>query len=154
MKQILSLLAVFFSCTSVAIALNEKATVSPLFTLNVGKQDAFEFKSPKGNISAVFEDDGDAGFFYALDYSDKSQPIQEAMHIYNVKAVTDKNKPSVVRIVWSADGTKAGLWINDYPHAVFDFAARQGYCRSNFPSPAKWKNHDFLWSDNVLKYFQ
>ena len=154
MKKVFALLAALFSCTSVAAASTETVTVSPSFTLNVGKQDAFEFKSPQGKLSVVFEDDGDTGFFYALDYSDKSNPIQEAMHIYDVKAVTDKSKPSIVRIEWSADGTKAGLWINDYPHAVFDFAAKQGYCRSNFPQPAKWNVHDFLWSDNALKYFQ
>ena len=152
--KIFILLAALFSFSSNAIASAEKVTVSPSFTLNVGEQDAFEFKSPQGEFSVVFEDDGDTGFFYALDYSDKLQPIQEAMHIYNVKAVTDKNNPSVVRIAWSADGTKAGLWINDYPHAVFDFAAKRGYCRSNFPKPGKWKKQDFSWSDEVLKYFQ
>lgn len=76
------------------------------------------------------------------------------MNIYDVHNVTDKNKPSVVRIAWSPDGTKASLWINNYPHAVFDFTAKRGYCRTNFPPPLKWKAHNFSWSDDALKFFQ
>ncbi|MBY0572186.1 MAG: DUF2251 domain-containing protein, partial [Undibacterium sp.] len=102
----------------------------------------------------VFEDDGETGFFYAIDYSSKEQPIQEAMSIYDVHSVTDKSKTSVVHIKWSTDGMKVSLWINDYPHAVFDFTAKRGYCRRNFPTPGKWKSHDFSWSDNALNFFR
>lgn len=150
MKKLLSLLGVVFSGAVTA----GNVVTSPPFTLNVGKSQVFEFKAPKGNFSAVFEDDGDTGYFYALDYSVKEQPIQEAMHIYNVKNISDKYRSSVVRVAWSFDGTKAGLWINNYPHAVFDFSAKRGYCRSNFPKPGKWTAHDFSWSDDALKFFQ
>jgi len=129
-------------------------TCSPEYTLNVGTPDVIEFKSQYGKLSAVFEDDGDTGYFYALDYSFKGRPIQEATHIYNVKNVSDRNIPSRVRIVWSADGRKTCLWINEYPHAVFDFAAQKGYCRTNFPPPGKWKTHDFLWDDSCLGLFE
>ncbi len=154
MRKLLAVIAALFSGATPSAQLNAKVVASPAYTLNVGKAAVFEFKAHKGKLSVVFEDDGDAGYFYALDYSATEQPIQEAMNIYDVHNVTDKNKPSVVRIVWSSDGTKASLWINNYPHAVFDFTAKRGYCRTNFPSPLKWKSHDFSWSDDALKFFQ
>lgn len=154
MKKLLAVIAALFSGAAPSAQPNAKVVASPAYTLNVGKAAVFEFKSQKGNLSVVFEDDGDTGYFYALDYSATEQPIQEAMNIYDVHNVTDKNKPSVVRMAWSPDGTKAGLWINNYPHAVFDFTAKRGYCRTNFPPPGKWKSHNFSWSDDALKFFQ
>jgi hypothetical protein len=61
-------------------------------------------------------------------------------------------------ILWSADGMKCVLLINDYPHAVFDFAARRGYCRTNFPNSAgdegrSWNTSDHQWKDDVMKWF-
>lgn len=48
---------------------------------------------------------------------------------------------------------KAGLFINRYPHAIFDFTAKRGYCRTNFPPPSKewssfYENHE--WDDNAV----
>jgi hypothetical protein len=129
-------------------------TISPDFKLTVGDPAVFEFYSPNVGIEVVFEDDGQTGYFYALDLSDNEQPIQEAMQIYNVANVADKRTPLLVRMAWSGDGMKAILWINGYPHAVFDFSMKRGYCRTNFPSPGKWKSHDFAWTDEVLSAFQ
>ncbi len=75
--------------------------------------------APVTNFGAVFEDDGQTGYFYALDRSRKDMPILDAVHIYNAENVTDRERPSVFQIVWTADGTKTALYINDYPHAVF-----------------------------------
>jgi hypothetical protein len=57
--------------------------------------------------------------------------------------------------VWSEDGAKCALLINDYPHAAFDFAAKRGYCRTNFPNfPNKversWSESDHSWSDEAV----
>ena len=101
----------------------------------VGQPFTLEGVAPQGQFSAVFEDDGETGYFYALDRAIKNQPIQDAVHIYNVQSVTDRAQPSTAKIGWSADFRKAVLLINDYPHAVFDFEAQQGYCRSGFPPP-------------------
>ena len=76
------------------------------------------------------------------------------LHIYNVKNISDKDRESIAVILWSEDGQKACLLINDYPHAIVDFKAKRGYCRTNSPPPGKWKDHDFKWDDNVLKYFK
>ena len=98
-----------------------------------GKEIVVESKSSRGRWGVVFEDDGDTGYFYALDLNEQkagNNPIQEALHIYDVKSVTDRSRESVAAILWSSDGEKACLLINNYPHAVFDFAAKRGYCRT------------------------
>ena len=122
-----------------------------------GKETVVDSSSPAGRWAVVFEDDRTTGYLYALDLSEQDKgdnPIQEALHIYNVKNITDKDRESVADIVWSEDGQKACLLINRYPHAVVDFAAKRGYCRTNFPRPGKWKDHDFTWDDSVLEHFR
>jgi hypothetical protein len=66
----------------------------------------------------VFEDDTKTGYFYAFD---KKNGILDALHIYDVENVVDKNKPSIVKILWNEDLTKSFLSINNYYHAIFDF---------------------------------
>ena len=121
--------------------------------LKVGMPMVVEAPSADGQYSVVFEDDGETGYFYALDFSQTENPIQEAAHIYDVESVADRDRPSQVRIQWSPDQLKAGLWINGYPHAVFDFANKRGYSRNNFPAPIKWTDHDFTWQDSALAFF-
>jgi hypothetical protein len=93
---------------------------------------------------------------YALDTSRVDDPIVDAMHIYNASVVTDKHLPSKAQIVWSQDGLKAALLINRYPHAIFDFAAKRGYCRTGFPVPApdKWTKFGHEWDENALDLFR
>ncbi len=137
-----------------ASAADGTPVVSPPYKLQVGKSDAFEARSPDGRYSVVFEDDGDTGFLYALDYSkSEKNPIQEAMSIYDVKSVTDREKPSEVVLVWTSDSRQAALFINSYPHAVFDFGTKRGYSRRNFPKPGKWGT-DFKWDDSVVDAFK
>ncbi|MNR21138.1 hypothetical protein D3C85_1380210 [compost metagenome] len=63
----------------------------------------------------------------------------DALHIYNVADVTDKDIPSTVKILWTEDLNKAFLSINNYYHAVFDFQNKAGYSRTGFPSSNdKW----------------
>ncbi|MDY7042351.1 MAG: DUF2251 domain-containing protein [Chloroflexota bacterium] len=124
-------------------------------TLNVGTETYIDGMSPKGRYDVVFEDDGQTGYFYALDTSKADNPLVEALHIYNVDSVMDKDVPSTVQIVWSGDGLKAMLLINDYPHAVFDFEAKRGYCRSGFPPPNKeWSQYGNKWDDSALGLFK
>src|SRR5882757_4691576 len=120
--------------------------------------DVFVAKDAPGNQhSAFFEDDGATGYFYAVDLTRSDNVILDAVHIYNVKNVVDRDRPSSLSIVWSEDGTKCVLLINDYPHTAFDFAARQGYCRTNFPNfPNKgengWSSADHSWSDDAIAW--
>ena len=105
--------------------------------------------------SGVFEDDGATGYFYAYDRSKNESPILDALHIYNVRNVSDREVPSVVDIIWSTDGLKAALLINDYAHAVIDFEGKRAYCRTGFPPPTgAWRADEREpWNDGLLEWF-
>ena len=123
--------------------------------LVVGTPTIIPIDSPNGLHSAFFEDDGDVGYFYALDLLRSADKIMDAVHIYNVANVTDHDRPSKVDIVWSEDGAKCALLINDYAHAAFDFSAKRGYCRTNFPSfkvDGTWRKADHSWSDEAISW--
>ncbi len=127
--------------------------------LMVGSQIIFPCDSPDGRHSAFFEDEGETGYFYALDLLRTHNMILDAVHIYNVANVVDRDKPSQVEIVWSADGLKCALLINDYPHAAFDFSERRGYCRKNFPNfknpkDGSWITADHSWSDEAIAWLR
>lgn len=122
----------------------------------VGKPTVVESEASEKRFAAVFEDDGDTAYFYAVDASAQGQQIQDAVHIYDVAQVTDRGKPSIVTIGWSKNGRAAVLLINEYPHAVFDFDAKQAYCRSAFPLPrsdAKWSAKGNEWVESCLQLF-
>jgi hypothetical protein len=123
-------------------------------SIRIGKPGHVEGRAPEGQFSAVFEDDGDTGYFYALDYAAGEQPIVDALHVYNVANVADANIPSEVVIGWSLDSTKTVLLIDGHPHAVLDFSAKHGYCRTGFPPAipnAGWSGH--AWSEQCLELF-
>lgn len=111
-------------------------------------------RSPKHDYyHAVFEDDGQTGYLYAYDLRIKEQPILDSIHIYNVHN-EEREKLHLFQIVWSADGLKVALFINCYPHAVFDFEAKRGYCRSNFAFPTpEFAKHSHEWTDECLDWF-
>jgi hypothetical protein len=114
-----------------------------------------EGPSPCTSFSAVFEDDGETGYFYGLDASRKENLILDALHVYNVGGLKDRDKPSRLEIVWSLDGLRVILYINEYPHAAFDFVKRRGYCRTGFPSSTSEYSLDgHEWSDEVLEHFK
>jgi hypothetical protein len=107
------------------------------------------------SFSAVFEDDGDTGYLYGLDRTSEAQPILDALQIYNVENVTDRDRPSTAQLVWSADGMKVALFINDYAHAAFDFVKQRGYCRTGFPPPSRtYSAEGHSWSDEVMEFFR
>lgn len=101
-------------------------------TFNVG-QDTFIKSTAENDNAVVFEDNCETGYFYAVDRSYNGLKVLDGLHIYNVANVTDRHKPSIVKILWSQDLTKAFLSINNYYHAVFDFQSHAGYCRTGFP---------------------
>ena len=131
------------------------STIEAEETIRVGEEITISSGSPTTEFAVVFEDDGETGYFYGLDTSHES-PILDALHIYNVSNVIDRDRPSRVQILWAEDGLKAGLWINDYAHAVFDFAAKRSYCRTNFPNvhgSKEWSSFNKQWSDAALELF-
>jgi hypothetical protein len=107
--------------------------------------------------SAFFEDDGETGYFYAVDLTRSENMILDALHVYDVANITDRDRPSTLTIVWSEDGFKCALLINGYPHAAFDFTAKRGFCRTNFPNfPSQstdcWPSSDHRWSDAAIAW--
>ena len=124
-------------------------------TIKVGKEVVIKGPSPSTQFAVVFEDDSETGYFYGLDLSRKDNPILDALHIYDVPNVADKDIPSKIQIVWSADGLKSALLINRYPHAVFDFKAKRGYCRTGFPPPfEEWTKSSHDWHDKAMDLFK
>ena len=120
-----------------------------------GHEAYLDSKSTVNSFAVVFEDDGTTGYFYALDTAKDGQMILDAVHIYNADSVTDKDRSSVAKIIWSASGEQAALLINEYPHAVFDFAAKRGYCRTGYPPPSpKWSSEGHEWDDAAMKFFE
>jgi hypothetical protein len=78
--------------------------------------------------------DGDTGYFYVCDHRHPEQPVIDALHIYDVQSVSDKEKTSLFEIMWLTDNLKTALFINGRCHALFDFTKMEGRCRSNFPN--------------------
>ena len=120
-----------------------------------GQEAYLDSKSAVNSFAVVFEDDGTTGYFYALDTANEGQMILDAVHIYDAENVTDRDRSSIAQIIWSASGEQAALLINVYPHAVFDFAAKRGYCRTGFPPPSpKWSSESHEWDDAALNFFK
>lgn len=124
--------------------------------ISVGQPTVIHGAAPQGTYAVVFEDNGETGYFYAVDASKQDQTIRDSLHIYDVAGVTDRNQPSVIEIGWAKDNQKAVLLINGYPHAIFDFAAKQGYCRTGFPEPAagsEWGSEGHAWRESAVELF-
>lgn len=121
-------------------------------TLTVGVAKKIELSSPDESYKVVFEDDGQTGYFYVLDLRKTENPIIDAMHIYNVEDVADRNEPSQIHILWSPDGLKAGLWINSYVHSIYNFESNTGCCRTGL-GPMSSENRKFDWDDAAIEPF-
>jgi|GEM_PF-147166 len=132
-----------------------KAVVVADITITVGNKTVIRANSPRSKYAVVFEDDGETGYFYGLDRENAQNPILDTLHIYNVASVKDRSKPYPAQIAWSANGMQAVIVIDRYPHAVFDFEARRGYCRTGFPPPnQQFTRYSHAWSDDALRFFK
>jgi hypothetical protein len=124
--------------------------------------------SPAVPWTVVFEDEGIAGYFYACDRSHETleQSILDAMLIYNVEALAKSDaellRPEPQRIAaveWSRDGLQAVLYLDGTAQALFDFQARCGYCRMDFPNfmeeqGDRWRKSTHAWSEQALHRFE
>jgi hypothetical protein len=127
-------------------------------TLKVGHAVVVDADSPTGRYAVVFEDDGETGYFYAVDTDvEDGNPVQDALLVYAVADVLDADEASTLEIGWSDDGAKALLLINDAPHAAFDFERRQGWCLLGLPEVAigkGWSKAGHQWSEDVEALFE
>ena len=126
-------------------------------TFIVGEDTFFDSVSPTSSFGVTFEDDLTTGYFYAIN-TKPTINILDALHIYNVNDVIDKDKPCNIQIVWSENGDLASLLINKYCHAIFDFKNKAGYCRNAFPpSNGEWRdtnNERKLTEDMINRLFE
>lgn len=102
-------------------------------------------------FSVMFEDDGESGYFYAIDMT-KSQPVVDGLFVYNVASVEQPQVMRKLQICWAKSGKIALLFINDYPHAVFDFTRLIGYNHSKYPEPdftTMWSRQEI--DDSLVK---
>ena len=111
--------------------------------------------------TVVFEDEGSAGYFYACDRSRETQEesIFDGMLIYNVAALEDATRERLAAIQWSRDGQQAMLYLDGSPQAMFDFAARRGFCRTDFPNfmttdGAPWDQSSHAWNEAAAERFE
>jgi hypothetical protein len=121
-------------------------------TFTVGQDTFFDSISPTSSFGVTFEDDLTTGYFYAVD-TEPELKVLDALHVYNVADVIDKDKPCKLQIAWSDNGQIASLLINNYCHAIFDFKVSAGYCRSGFPEcNGEWcKTNERTLTDELIK---
>lgn len=123
-----------------------------------GRTSVIECPAPKGRFTVVFSDDGEVGYFYALDTAlEAEQQIRDALHVYDVADAPERVKRCAVRICWTRDGTRAALLMDGCVHAVFDFLAKEGCCRSGFPRPpsnGEWSLQGHAWDEALSQPFE
>ena len=121
--------------------------------------------SPVHPWSVVFEDEGPAGYLYACNRTQGShnENILDAMLIYNTASLSaPAGTPSSHRLAaieWSPNGLQAVFYLDGRPQALFDFAARRGFCRLNFPNflaqnGESWQRDSHAWSDAAFAQFE
>ena len=123
--------------------------------------------SPAPPWTAVFEDEGPAGYLYACDRSQETQEhsIMDSMLIYNRASLADpsaRGKESAERIAsiqWSRSGRQCVLYLDGSAQALIDFATRTSFCRSNFPNflgeeGDTWRKSSHAWDDAAIQEFE
>jgi hypothetical protein len=116
--------------------------------------------SPAVPWTAVFEDEGPAGYFYACDRSQETHEhrILDAMLIYNSSALEDRTRERTASVQWSRDGQQCVLYLDGTAQAFIDFATHTSFCRTNFPNylaaPGDtWHKSTHAWDDATLQRF-
>jgi len=111
--------------------------------------------------TAVFEDEGQAGYLYACDRSRETQEqsILDAMLIYHRSSLPRAGDERLASIQWSRDGQQCVLYLDGTAQALIDFAARTSFCRSNFPNfldeqDDTWRKSTHAWDDAALQRFE
>ena len=114
----------------------------------------------EGRYGVVFEDDGEAAYFYAVekDESGAGLNILDALHIYERGEETANSTPAAdvpakpLLIIWARDWMKCALVIDGYCHAIFDFEAHGGYNINEFPPPNDiWTKGDRKLTDELIR---
>ncbi|GAB2949310.1 DUF2251 domain-containing protein [Hymenobacter coalescens] len=89
-----------------------------------------------GRFEVMFEDDGATGYFYAISNQPETEML-DALHVYNVEDIADRDKPVTAQIIWNEPEDAAAFILNGYCHALYDFRQQAGFCRNAFPPPRR-----------------
>lgn len=104
-------------------------------------------------FGAVFEDDGETGYFYLLD----ENGIIDALHIYNVSDIQNRDIPLEIAILSDEKCTIFMLSIMGNIHAIFDTNKKFWKNLNNFPEcHSDWsvdKNRE-LTDEIIVQYIQ
>ncbi|HEY6899683.1 MAG TPA: DUF2251 domain-containing protein [Puia sp.] len=110
--------------------------------------------SPESRYGVVFEDDGEAAYFYAVQKDEEGggMNILDALHIHEREEGDEPEATRPLLIVWSKDWLKCALVIDGFCHALFDFEAHGGYNINEFPPPNQfWTRGDRKLTDEMIK---
>ena len=117
--------------------------------------------SPAVPWTAVFEDEGPAGYLYACDrsYEKQEEAILDAMLIYNKSSLPEPERERLAAMQWSRDGLQCVFYLDGAAQALIDFATRQSFCRSNFPNfqeeqGSAWRKDSHAWDEAMLQRFE
>lgn len=129
------------------------ATVDAEQMITPGDKSYVDSTSPATSFATFFEDDGVTSYFYAVERGENGIKILDALQVYVV--AVEPAKPRRLQIVWSRDGLKSALLVDGLAQAVFDFAAKHGYCRRGSPPPSThWPDAGHQWSDAAMELFE
>jgi hypothetical protein len=148
-------------------------------TWNPGEDLFLESFSPENHYGVIFEDDGEAAYFYAVEKDDEGVGLRvlDALHIREIgeseeweedEASEDEEpeedgeedefdedaQPADLKIIWSRDWLKCALVLDGYVHAIFDFENQGGYNINEFPPPNSiWTQGDRKLTPELIQRF-
>ena len=123
--------------------------------ITIGEDTFIKSVSSENNFAVIFEDDNETGYFYGAEEDKETQDVRilDMVHIYDVESIPEMEREATLSIIWSTDWTRCALVLNNYCHAVFDFANQAGYNRNRFPPPHIWTSHDRALTDEMIASF-
>jgi len=126
-------------------------------------QDLFlESSSPENRYGVIFEDDGEAAYFYAVEKDKQGEGLRvlDALHIHeeddpgDVDDAQEDDEPADLKIIWSRDWLKCALVLDGFVHALFDFENQGGYNINEFPPPNDfWTQGDRKLTPELIQRF-
>lgn len=121
-----------------------------------------ESSSPENRYGVIFEDDGEAAYFYAVEKDEQGEGLRvlDALHIHEEDDPGDEDdaeeddEPADLKIIWSRDWLKCALVLDGFVHALFDFESQGGYNISEFPPPNDfWTKGDRKLTPELIQRF-
>ena len=115
----------------------------------------FSSESLRPPFGAVFEEEGGVAYLYACDLTESTSQILDAVLVYQVDTSAIAIRDSEARIMWTSDGLKAGLFLDERLEATIDFENRTASSRTNYPPPSgPWSGRSRpSWSESFSELF-